>query len=175
MVLEIVEEDRGDGRNDVRGRRDFTEHRGSERPTPDREVHDRDGEHDADITEDDQHGEPDWQRVRQSEPRQCQHDERRYEEEFVGHRIEPRAEARFLTRAPGDQSVQGVGEARGDEHRQRPAQVTVHDKNHERRDEEHPQQRELIGDGQRRHLSRASAWRRPIASVASAPVTGRDG
>ena len=55
-----------------------------------------------DVAADDEHGQPDRQPVREAEAGQRQHDERRDEQQLVGHRIEPGAEARLLARPARD-------------------------------------------------------------------------
>ena len=106
----------------------------------------------------------------------------RDEQQLVGRRIEPRAEAGLLSGPPGDQPVERVGDAGGGEHGQRPAEMAVDDQDDERRDEQHPQQRELIRQRQDRHRAltvgtagRASRCSRSTIAIASAPVTGSDG
>src|SRR5262249_23263041 len=80
-----------------------------------------------------------------------------------------------LPGAARDETVERVGHAGNDEHRERPPQMAVHDQDHEERNQEHPQQRELVGRRQRRHLRPASASRRDTASIASGPLTVREG
>ena len=57
--------------------------------------------------------------------------------------------------------------------------MAVDDQDHERRDQQHPQQRQLVRRRQRGHrcerLRRDRRLSRSTASIASAPVTGRDG
>src|SRR5207249_757023 len=96
--------------------------------------------------------------------------------------IEPRAEPRLLPRAPRDEPVQAVRDAGRHEHDERPSQVPVDDQDDERGDEQHPQQRELIGRRQRgghRPLfvlsAPASAAILTIAAIASSPLIGLDG
>ena len=64
----------------------------------------------------------------------------------IGHRIEPRPEARLLARTARDQSVESVGDAGCAEHDECPPQVAVDDEDHERRDKKHPEQRQLVCD-----------------------------
>jgi len=55
------------------------------------------------------------------------HDERGHEQQLVGHRIEPGAQARLLARPPRDQPVEPVGDARRDEDHERPPEIIVDD------------------------------------------------
>ena len=68
-----------------------------------------------------------------------------------------------------------------DEHDQRPAEMAVDHQDDERRNQQHPQQRQLVRRRERGHRTSGPAtapaqrFSRSIASIASAPVTGRDG
>ena len=81
-------------------------------------------------------------------PGKRQDDEGRDEEELVGHRIEPGAEAGALAGASGDQPVKGVCRPRRDEHQQRRAKPAIDDQQHERGDQDDPQDRQLVREGQ---------------------------
>ena len=82
---------------------------------------------------------------------QREHDERRHEQQLVGHRIEPRAEARALPGPARDQAVERVGHARHEERDQRGAEIVVDDEQHERRRQHDPQDRELVRKRQVAH------------------------
>src|SRR6202022_3403990 len=83
---------------------------------------------------------------------------------------------------PGEQAIEAIGHASGDEDRQRPPQVSVNHEDHEGGDEEHPEQCHLIRRRQRAHFAPLSAVaipasfrNRSIAATASAPLTALDG
>ena len=112
-----------------------------------------------------------------------EHDERRHEQELVGHRIEPGAELRLLTGPPRDQAVEAVGRAGRGEHHQRPAEMPIQHQNHEGRNQQHSEQRQLIRRREHRHRAlfpRTAAAgtieaMRSMAVSASLPVTGAEG
>src|SRR5262249_50348865 len=151
----------------------LAERGGAEGAGADGEVDDRHGQHDADVAADDEHSQPDRNAVDQADVRQRQHDEGRHQQQLVGGRVEPGAEIGLLAGGAGNQAVERVGDPGGGEDDEGPAEEAVHDQQHERRDQQHSQQRELVGDGEnRRGHGSASASRRPTISTASAPVTG---
>src|SRR5581483_2903917 len=108
VVTEIVEQHRADGGQDVDRRRELAPHRRPERPPPDREVDDRDGEHDDDVAADHHDRQPQRQAIRQAETRHGEHDEGADQQQLVRHRIEPGAERGLLARTPRDEPVERI-------------------------------------------------------------------
>ena len=95
-------------------------------------------------------------------------------QQLVGRGIQPGAKLAFLPGRAGGETVQQIRQAGDHEREQRPAEFSVEGEDHERRDQQHAKQRQLIRDGEdlRAH-GRARASRRPMISIASAPVTAR--
>ena len=142
-----------------------------------------DRQDDDDVAADDEDGQPDGDPRDEPAPGIVRTMNALEQQQLVGHRVEPGPERRLLPRAPGDEAVERVGDAGRDERGQRPPELAVQHQDHERRDEQHPEQRDLVRDGERRHLyffspralDPVSFSRRATASTASAPVTGRVG
>ena len=76
---------------------------------------------------------------------------------------------------PRDEAVEQVGETRDGKHDQRPPEVAVDRQDDEGRHEHHPREGELVCRREDAHF--AAVWSRSIrviASIASAPLTGRE-
>ena len=124
--------------------------------------------------------------VGQRDLRQREHDERRDEQQLVGHRIEPGAEAGRWPVTARDQAVERVGDAGNAEDDQRGAEVAVHRQQDERRNQHDPQNRQLVGQREVPHArqrdvvaapgaDRSPRWPRrptPAARCRSVPRRG---
>ena len=72
----------------------------------------------------------------------------------------------LLPGRPGDQAVEHVGHAGGEERDQRPAAIAVDQQDHERRNQQHPEDGELIGRREVLHHRRPSARARSRSTAA---------
>ena len=128
---------------------------GRERPRPDRQIDDRHREHDSDIAADDQDREPQRDAIDEADIGQRQDDERGDEEQLVGGGIQPGAQLALLSGGAGREAVEQIGEPGEREHQERPAELAVERENHERRDQQHAKQRQLVRNGEDVSCSRA--------------------
>ena len=177
-AIQVVEEEGHGAGQDVDEGGRLAEPRRKEGAALYRQVDDRHRQHDQHVAADYEHRQPDRQPVRDVDG-SGEHEEGRYEQQLVCHRIEQRPEAGGLAGAPGGQPVEPVRDARNDERDQRPAVEAVQDQNHQTGDQNQTDERELVGDGQGLHndypASRRSAPSRFMASTASEPLTDRVG
>src|SRR5580658_29772 len=77
-----------------------------------------------------------------------QHEEHRAQQKLVGDGIKVLTEKSLLMQRAGQQAIQAVAESGDHENDQRPEITALHQMNHDERNENHPQQRELIGSGE---------------------------
>ena len=73
-------------------------------------------------------------------------DERAQKQQLVGHGVEPRPERRLLSRASGDEAVEGIRDAGVTNVASAHPSWPLQHLNYERRDEQHPEQRDLVRD-----------------------------
>jgi len=109
-------EDNGGDREDLDGRIDFPQHRGSKTAKA-RDNVDGGGTHeDEDIAADDGDSYPERnrkmrrQRLWKNRPHR-QDDKRSHEHQFIGYRVEDRSELRFLIEAASEQTIKAVSNA----------------------------------------------------------------
>src|SRR5271165_2951206 len=96
------------------------------------------------ITAEDQHGEFPRDLVQDGE-----HEKHGAEQKFIRHRIKILAEQCLLVQFSGEQAVEAIAKPGDHENDQRPEIAAFHQMNHDERNENHPQQGELVGRASR--------------------------
>lgn len=97
------------------------------------------GGENRDIPAEDQNGELPRNLVKDG-----QDQKERAQQKFIGDGIEVLAEQRLLMKAAGEQAIEAIAEACDDKENEGPEEVSVDEMDDDERDEDHPQQRELI-------------------------------
>src|SRR5919204_4500632 len=142
--------------------RDFPRPRRPRVDPPTGHMDDERADHQDQIATDDDGGDPERQRL---EPRE--RDERRHEQQLVGHWIEERAEPARQSLAPRHVAIEQVGQRRRDEHDQRETGLAIDEQRDEYRNQQNAQHGQPVGEA---HLTFQSSTRstRYAATAASA-------
>ena len=77
-----------------------------------------------------------------------EHEKHGAHQQLVGDGVEILAEQRLLMQRAGEQAVEAVAQSGKNEQRQRPLEILLDQIDDDERQENHPQQRELVGRGQ---------------------------
>ena len=109
------------------------------------EVDDQYGQRDDQITADRSYGEPDWNVKRDRNRGDREGYEGGGNEQFVRHRVQERPQCGLLLEPAGQQSVESIGDTGHDEYSRGALEVAIDQQQNETRNEDHSQDRQLIG------------------------------
>ena len=131
---------------------------------PDLDVHDvQDGNahHDDDVPADDDHGQPTWNVLLNT-----QRDKRRYQQEFVGNGVQVGSEFSPLIEVPGDEAVQSVADAGNRENQNCTRKHFPLQKNDKKRRQQNPDNGNKIG-----YINRQSGISQFLVSTLVSEIT----
>jgi hypothetical protein len=106
------------------------------------------GEHEAEHAEHHVTADDDREQPPRDDAAHREADERSEDEQPVGSGVEQLAKPALLIELAGDQPVEEVGDAREDQHEQRPAVVPGDDEHEEHRNQQQSREAQQIGNGE---------------------------